>query len=117
MKDSVNVMGVTYTITGRSQKQDIKLDEGCLLGYCDYTTKEIIYATHPNSVDVFACKDLSYIEKKTVRHEIIHAFLYESGLDNDSNSADAWGINEEMVDWLAIQFSKILKAFEDVGCL
>jgi len=55
--------------------------------------------------------------KQVLRHEIIHAFLYESGLYGSSLSSDRWALNEEMVDWLAIQFPKILKAFEDVGCI
>ena len=46
------------------------------------------------------------------RHELIHAFLYESGLD-----ACSWANNEEMVDWIAIQFPKLFKAFQEVGCL
>ena len=42
---------------------------------------------------------------------IIHAFLLESGLDSNSNSADSWAVNEEMVDWFAIQSPKIFKLF------
>ena len=51
--------------------------------------------------------------KKVARHEIIHAFLYESGLSHNSE----WANNEEMIDWIAIQFSKMLKAFEEIECI
>ena len=58
------------------------------------------------------------LEKKTLRHELIHAFLAESGLSaNASCCYTSWAENEEMVDWLAIQFPKILKAFKEAGCL
>lgn len=42
-----------------------------------------------------------------LRHEIIHAFFEESGLDEYSE-------NEELVQWLAIQFPKLMKVLEDV---
>ena len=116
MNNQVDVLGVKYSIIGKTQAEDRKLNEGNLLGYCDPTVKEIVYALRPDETDVMACADLSYIEKKTVRHEIIHAFLYESGLDNDSSIVSAWAVNEEMVDWFAVQFYKIAKAFEKVGC-
>lgn len=116
MNTKVDILGVEYSIVGKTQAEDRKLNEGNLLGYCDPTVKEIVYALRPDETDVMACADLSYIEKKTVRHEIIHAFLYESGLDNDSLDDGAWAVNEEMVDWFAVQFYKIAKAFEKVGC-
>ena len=50
---------------------------------------------------------------KVKRHEIIHAFLFESGLAENSN----WAQNEEMVDFFAIQFPKLLKAFEQADAL
>ena len=54
---------------------------------------------------------------RVLRHEIIHAYLEESGLSANSNMIPAWAQNEEMVDWLAIQSSKIFATFQEVGCL
>ncbi|EKC80170.1 hypothetical protein LEA_01668, partial [human gut metagenome] len=31
--------------------------------------------------------------------------------------ANQWGHEETMIDWIAIQFPKILKTFEEIGCL
>ena len=67
-------------------------------------------SSHENSIG--AKKDLKNYQRQVIRHEILHAFLYESGLEGNS-----WAINEEMVDWLAIQFPKIEKAFREVGCI
>lgn len=56
--------------------------------------------------------------KRILRHEIIHAFFNESGLQDDSSNIDCgWAVNEEMVDWIAIQFPKMVKAFEEADCL
>ena len=52
-----------------------------------------------------------------IRHEIIHAFLFESGLAQNTNDVESWAMNEEMVDWLAIQFPKLLKAFKEAECI
>lgn len=54
---------------------------------------------------------------RVLRHEIIHAYLEESGLSANSNMISAWALNEEMVDWLAIQSPKIFVTFQEVGCL
>lgn len=59
-----------------------------------------------------------HLLKKSLRHEIIHAFLFESGLSSNTGYCiGAWAEHEEMVDWFAIQFPKILKVFEEVGCI
>ena len=52
----------------------------------------------------------------TLRHEILHAFLHESGLWGCSLESTSWAMNEEMVDWVAIQFPKILKVYRQLGC-
>lgn len=41
-------------------------------------------------------------------------FLFESGLDANSNGIEAWASNEEMVDWIAIQMPKIVNAYEEI---
>ena len=60
-------------------------------------------------------ENLEEYKKNVLRHEIIHAFLYESGLQNNSACGGAWAQNEEMIDWIAIRFSKIQKAFKEAG--
>ena len=51
---------------------------------------------------------------RILRHEIIHAFLYESGLGFNWEHKP-YGHEETMVDWLAIQYPKIKKVFEKLG--
>lgn len=55
--------------------------------------------------------------KSCLRHEIVHAFLNESGLKESASKCDIWSKNEEMVDWIAIQFPKILKVYEQLKIL
>jgi len=56
--------------------------------------------------------------KKTMRHEVIHAALFESGIySNGLNYYGSWAENEEMIDWLAIQSPKIFKVFQELDIL
>ena len=111
----VNILGTEYTIEHRKAADNQKISEGCD-GYCDTSVKLIVVEemeAEPNSK-----ADLEFYGKQVVRHEIIHAFMHESGLDANSCSFEGgWATNEEMIDWFAIQSPKIFKAFKDVGCL
>ena len=55
--------------------------------------------------------DLEHYKRKVIRHELLHAVLFESGL-----SCNSWGENEEIVDWFAIQFPKLEALFQQAGC-
>jgi hypothetical protein len=109
----VNVCGAEWTISQRNPSEDKYLEK--VDGYCDYTTNEIVYDPHPYS-DIPEGEDFAAPEtenKRIVRHELVHAFLFESGLANDTG----WARNETIVDWIARQFPKMLKAFQDAGAV
>lgn len=105
---NIDVLGSKYSITQTNKIKDPAL-ESCD-GYCDYSIRSIVIDTFQDSTD--SLKDLDAYKKKVIRHELIHAFLFESGLGSNS-----WAANEEIVDWIAHQFPKMKKAFEESGCL
>lgn len=112
----VNILGTEYAIF--TESADIPEMEG-KAGYCSFDSKEIHILdlnTHEEWKNETEVAKKSYANR-TMRHEITHAFLYESGLAQDSSDVEGWAMNEEMVDWIAIQFPKMLKAFEEVGAL
>lgn len=80
-------------------------------GYCD-SSIGVCVIDKMDSVEENSLKYLSVFKQKVIRHELIHAFLTESGLREQCNWA-----TEEMVDWIAAQFPKILVAFQKVGCI
>lgn len=87
-------------------------------GYCSYIEHKIVVADM-NTIDSWKnesdeCK-LKQVHA-TLRHEVIHAFLNESGLCGNSLGVDAWAQNEEMVDWIAVQFPKILNVYQVLEC-
>lgn len=108
MVKSVNVLGTEYAIELRKESEDIMLTKND--GYCDNTIPLIVVGDFEEEEG--SLKNLEVYTKKVLRHEIIHAFLNESGLQCCSD----WARNEEMVDFFAVQFHKIAKAFKEVDC-
>lgn len=112
----VNILGVDYKIFFKKEEQDIKLENHN--GYIDHTLKEIVIKDLKDlQKDERALGNLNLIMKQNLRHEIIHGFFYESGLWFNTSSVENWATNEEMVDWISIQFPKILKAFKEVDAI
>lgn len=108
----VNILGTDYTIKEASEQEDAFLKD--CDGYCDKTSKIICITTKK---DVHDDDIFEVYKKKILRHEIIHAFLNESGIQECFEYSNRFGHNETLVDWFAIQFPKILKVFEEVNCL
>lgn len=106
----VNILGSEWSVKFGDEKEYPNLVKND--GYTDLSIREIVVDDMEASQGQIGAKsDLESYQKQVVRHEIIHAFLLESGLDSNSNSADSWAVNEEMVDWFAIQAPKIFKLF------
>ena len=110
----VNILGTEYKIIIADEGEKPKLKN--VDGYMDYSIKEIVVWKFDDG-DPMNIADLESYTKKVLRHEIIHAFLYESGIWDNSGEAEAWGQSEEITDWIAIQFPKMQKAFEEAGAL
>ena len=110
----VSVLGTDYRIFLDVPEAEDPILKECS-GYCDKTSHRI--AVCAKGPDANLDDDLQY-RKQILRHELIHAFLFESGLGGDA----AWHIRgqehpEQTVDWIAQQFPKMLKAFQQVGAL
>lgn len=105
----VNILGTTYKIIYNGK--DGRLKGGT--GAHDRFAKEIVLEDKSYfKENETSCKNLIALEKQVLRHEIVHAFLYQCGLSHNTNKSDNWAMNEEMVDWIAIQFPNIYKVFK-----
>lgn len=107
----VHILGSVWTIKQRSESEDENLKD--CDGYCDWTTREIVVEREESG----NLADMERYIRKVIRHEIIHAFLFESGLGHCSCSVEKWAMNEEMVDWLAHQGQQIYAAWKEAGAL
>lgn len=102
----INVLGTEYKYFYKCVNQDEKLREcdGC----CDSSVKHIVVCDL--AVDNMTVGDVMAHENKVFLHEVVHAFLFESGL-----SGNSWAANEEIVDWMAHQIPKIVQSLEEAG--
>lgn len=106
----LNILGTEYEIIRNASVEEYPKLKKCD-GYTDQSIKQIVI---PEFVkDDMSEEDLEYYTKKVLRHEIVHAFMYESGLDSNSEYAK----NEELIDWIAIQFEKMLAIFIDLDVI
>lgn len=110
---TVTVLGTEIQVLFRKEAEDEKLEE--LGGYYDSTVQRIVVRIPEE--DKLSVEKLEAVQKKTLRHEILHAFLHESGLDYSSCQPEAWATNEEMIDWFAIQEPKIFDVYQQQGLL
>ena len=110
---TVNVLGTEYKIKFSSKENDPKIEGAD--GYFEEVSKEIYLSTSMfKNDDPLVIRGLqTKYWKKVLRHELIHAFICESGLDSEST----WARNEEMVDWIARQFPKMADCFKEAGIL
>lgn len=106
----INILGTEYTVRFVHEEEDAGLKD--CDGYCDDTIKTLVVKQYKRG-EPGSKKVLELQEKKNFRHEIIHAFLFESGLAENSE----WAQNEEMVDWFAKQAPKLIKAWQEAGGL
>lgn len=99
----VSILGTEYTIKHQTPEENPKLINAN--GICEFWSKEIIVDTKEPSAETF--NNLDAFNRKVLRHEIIHAFFGESGLDEYMR-------DEELVNWIAMQFDKIAEVFKKV---
>lgn len=104
----IDILGTPYELLYSSQEKDEKLVQ--CDGYCDDTTKRLVVDDmRKGTTEVMSKGNLDEYRNCCARHEIIHAFFFESGLAHNSDFA----ANEENVDWIARQFPKMLRAFRE----
>lgn len=113
--NSLNVLGTDYKLIVKGYKEEKAFKRRNMFGYCDGYAKEIVVcdpSTYPGMKnDGFETNDAFF--RCILRHEIVHAFMFESGLAQNSDSSNAWAMNEEMVDWIARQGIKLNAAWAE----
>lgn len=113
---TISILGETWEVV-----EGTEAEFPGLIGCDDYTDSSVRRIVIDNltdsECDANSKADLQAYKMSVLRHEVIHAFLEESGLSANTASVEHWAENEEMVDWIAIQAPKIYKAFEQLGAV
>jgi hypothetical protein len=107
----LSVLGSPWILSWKALAEDPKLED--CDGYTDWTTRTIVVREEIEG----NLGDMDLYMRKVARHEIVHAFLMESGLAESSAATDAWATNEEMVDWFARMGPRICQAWQEGGVM
>jgi len=109
----IKIMGKKWKVIFMTEKED---KEGVLYkadGICDDSIRTIYLRDYYHRKrEPTDCDDSDHIMRRNIRHEILHAYLDECGLKEDSASANAWARNEEMVDWIANLLPRVNKTLK-----
>jgi hypothetical protein len=109
----VSILGTEYTIEFNTEEEEPRLETAD--GLMDFSVKKICIGIFEPDAD--SVEDIQAYTRKVLRHEIIHAYFYESGVWDMSGSSEAWARDETITDWFAIQAPKMLKTFQEAGAL
>lgn len=109
---TVHILGSLYTIYFDIPEEEMPDGADGCMDQSVHAIKIIQLGIDRNTL-----QDIETYKKKILRHEIIHAFLYESGLWGNSGGVMAWAQSEEITDWMAIQLPKLFQAFKEADCL
>lgn len=106
----ISALGTEYDFIETTGRDDPRLERND--GWCGNYGKVILVETDVFVHDEGGDMDLTRKERKKYirRHELVHSFFNESGLDDYSS-------NEQLVTWIARQFPKMLKAFEEMDAI
>lgn len=117
---NVSVLGTDYEIIWKKYDEDEAFARLGCDGYCEGLTKRIVvcdmdtYKGYENESDEVRRAS----ERAALRHEIVHAFFNESGLAASAHpSTGAFSLDEELIDWIALQGEKIYATWAAAGCL
>lgn len=110
---TVNILGQNYLIKETTEKETPAIKGSW--GICDSSIHCIFIDRTVDPNDTRNIANLAYHFNKVLRHEIVHAFLNESGLMENARFDDEHF--EQMVDWIAIQFPKLVQVYQKLDIL
>lgn len=99
----INILGQKYDVYFVGESEMPMQDT---LGVCDRYSKEI-FINEDGFVGEDVTKYPELAKAKTIRHEVIHAFLHECGLDSYTE-------DETIVDALAVLYPRMQKVFSEL---
>lgn len=116
----IDIMGSKWTIVTKTFFEDDAFDSLGVGGYCEMLTRNIVVcdmSTYPG-YEAESAKFIANLNKEILRHEVIHAYLFESGLNSSCHKSNGpWALDEEIIDWIALQAPKFLQTFKTLGIL
>ena len=99
----VQIMGHPWRVKICTKESEPRLEE--ITGLADWTS-HFIGISDPDDHEDCDLDNPKEFVKKIARHEIVHAFLFESGLAEEWKHPE-FGHEEMIIDWLAFKLPEI----------
>ena len=109
----VVILGTEYTLHICPESKDKRFETLNCDGFCDRSTKELWVSNYLDSDKQVSVANPRYCILHAIKHEMEHAYLYESGLGSDWEHKE-FGHEETTVDWIASQFEKIHFIYNEI---
>lgn len=97
----INVLGTPYELVTANLPEDRD-------GECDRFRK--VMTVRPDSELDGDAETKPEYRRAIIRHEIVHAFLFESGLSE-------YGCDEALVEWVALKMPQMVEAMQKAKAL
>ena len=110
---NLNILGSKWKLKEVSRDSDPMF--GTVDGYTDRSGK-VMFVAEDSTFEPGAFMNWPEYLKSVKRHEIIHAFMLESGLAQETYHP-AYGADEQAIDFFAIQFPKMLEVFQKADAI
>lgn len=111
LPSEINVLGKNYQIYYLGENDDEELKDK--YGYADQVETKIV-------IDISIIDDCKNdkrraleLLKRTLRHEVVHCYFFECGLDDQTPFAR----DETLIDWLALKLPDIFFNMKQKGLL
>lgn len=104
---TVSILGAVWTVRSATEAEEPRLDG--VNGFTDWTTRAICLEKNTQG----NIGDIKTYMNQVIKHEVVHAFMFESGLGDSFEHKD-YGQEETIVDWFAFQMGNILNVVMDI---
>ena len=97
----VDILGEQYKLM---EIEDKRFDEFDADGFCEWWAKELHIKKGIDEHEPGSMLNLKDYRANTIKHEIVHAFMFESGMQNYER-------DEMLVEWVARNLEKMMNAY------
>lgn len=103
----INILGQDYDLLIKSDEEFPKFVSADADGMAELYDKKLLISKEGATSSERTFDNLEAYTDKVIRHEIVHAYFHEAGLNDYCR-------DEMLVDWLAIQLPKMAKTIKHV---
>lgn len=110
----VVILGSAWTLKIVNKEDDPRFKTLNCDGFCDWSAKTMWVSNFGSDIKEYNISCPTTHIEHCIRHELVHAFMFESGLASDWEHKYEVGQDETTVDWIAWQLLKMHFAYLEI---